>query len=248
MLFDVHAHLDFPQFDADRDQIIGNARKAGICVINSGLGTDGIKKTLELLDKYDNLYATFGLAPTEFDEKEIKETIRLIQENQGRIIGIGEVGLDHHWVTDEGNMCLQKKHFCEFINLAIELNLPLVIHSREAEKETIDMLNESKVRALLHCFGGKKEEACMAVASGHLISIPTSIASSKQKQELAKVLPLESIVLETDAPYLAPVPKTRNEPVNIKNTVRMISELKGVDESIVEQQTTANAKRFFNLK
>lgn len=247
MLVDVHAHLDFPQFDGDRDRVIDKAAGEGITIINSGLGSRGIKKTLGLSEKHGNVHACLGLAPTEFDEKEIDETIKLIRENRGRIVGIGEVGLDHYWIKDEWKRALQKDNLKRFIALSRELNLPLVIHSREAEKDALEMLEKERVKALLHCFGGGREEAVSAAESGHLISMPTSIAHSKQKQELAKALPLESMVLETDAPYLAPTPKTRNEPVNIRLSAKKISELKGIPESVVEEKTTANAKRFFNL-
>ncbi len=246
MLIDVHAHLDYPQFDADRDAVVERANAEGVIIINSGLGTTGIRKTLELTEKYDNVYATLGITPTEFGEKEIDASIELIRDNREKIIGIGEVGLDYYWVKDEEKRRQEAVNFQRFIELSQELHLPLVIHSRDAEEDLLKILKEENTRALLHCFGGDANQAASAAAEGHLISIPANLQNSKQKQSVAKAVPLDSLVLETDSPYLSPVPKTRNEPVNIKQTAKKIAEIKGVDYAAVEAATTKNAKRFFN--
>ncbi len=247
MLIDVHAHLDFPQFDADRDAVVERANAEDVIIINSGLGTTGIRKTLELAEKYDNVYATLGSTPTEFDLKELDASIELIRQNREKILGIGEVGLDYYWVKDEEKRKQEAVNFRRFIELSKELRLPLVIHSRDAEEDLLRILKENNVKALLHCFGGDAKQAASAAAEGHLISIPANIQNSKQKQSVAKAVPLESLVLETDAPYLSPVSKTRNEPVNVKQTAKKIAEIKGIDYASVEAATTANAKRFFNL-
>lgn len=247
MLIDVHSHLDFPQFDADRDDVVRRAKDAGIAIINSGLGTIGIRKTLELLERYDNIYASLGITPTEFSEKEIDETIKLIRENKDRIVAIGEVGLDYYWIKEGEKRKQQAVNFKRFIGLSKELRLPLVIHSRDAEAELLQILKEEDIRALMHCFGGDASMAADAADAGHLISIPSNLANSKQKQMVVKAVPLGSLVLETDAPYLAPVPKTRNEPVNIINTAEKIAEIKGKSYAEVEAATYANAKRFFSL-
>ncbi len=247
MLIDVHAHLDFSQFDADRDAVVERANAEGIVIINSGLGTTGIRKTLELTEKYDNVYATLGLTPTELGEKEIDASIELIRQNREKIIGVGEVGLDYYWVKDEEKRRQEAVNFQRFIELSQELHLPLVIHSRDAEEDLLNILKEENMLALLHCFGGDAKQAAVAAAEGHLISIPANLQNSKQKQSVAKAVPLDSLVLETDAPYLSPVPKTRNEPVNIRQTAKKIAEIKCVDYSAVEDATTRNAKRFFNL-
>lgn len=247
MLIDVHAHLDFPQFDADRDAVIEKAKSEGIAIVNSGLGTTGIIKTLEMTERYDNVYASLGIAPTEFSEKEIEATIDLIRENREVIVAIGEVGLDHHWVRDGGKHRQQEANFRRFVALSKELKLPLVIHSRDAEEEVLRILREEKVRALMHCFGGDATLAARAAYEGHLISIPTNLAASKQKQAVVKAVPIDSIVLETDSPYLSPAPKTRNEPVNIRKTAERIAEIKGIFCSAVEAATYANAKRFFDI-
>jgi len=248
MLIDVHAHLDFPQFDADRDEVIRRAKGEGVIIVNSGLGRTGIKKTLEIIEKHDNVFATLGLSPREFGEDEIEGTIKLIRENNGRIVGIGEVGLDYYWEKDAGNRRLEAENFARFIELSEELRLPLVIHSRGAEEETVRMVDSAGIKALLHCFGGTAEQAEDAAERGHLVSVPVNVVNSKQKQVLAKALPLESLVLETDAPYLAPVPKSRNEPANIKMSAEKIAHIKGMDTDTVANVTTQNARKFFGLK
>ena len=247
MLVDVHAHLDFQQFDPDRDEVIERAKRRGVRIINSGLGTTGIRKTLEIIEKHDNVYATLGLTPTEFRAEEIDATIKLIRENREKIVGIGEVGLDYYWVKEEDKRREEVATFKRFIGLSRELKLPLVIHSRDAEEDVLRVLGDEGINALLHCFGGSAGLAEKAASEGHIISIPANIANSKQKQSVAKAVPLTSLVLETDAPYLPPTPKTRNEPVNIETTAKKIAEIKCVDLSVVEEATTRNAEKFFNL-
>ncbi len=248
MLFDVHSHLDLPQFDPDREKVIERAYEAGVFIVNSGLGPESIERTLRLSRGYDNVFATLGLSPQEFDQGVIDKTIELIRKHRKEIIGIGEVGLDYYWVKDDVMRKKEHKNLGLFRELSIELNLPLVIHSRDAEEDIIQILQDDEISALLHCFSGSVGQAKNASSFGCLISVPTSVVYSKKKQRMVKELPLECIVLETDAPYLSPQPRTRNEPVNILSSRDMIAKIKGVDECIVEEVTTENAKQFFNLK
>jgi TatD DNase family protein len=247
MLIDVHAHLDFPQFDADRGDVVNRAKDAGVIIINSGLGAAGIEKTLALTKKFDNVYASLGITPTEFSEKEIDATIELIRRNRDSIVAIGEVGLDYYWVKEEDKRKQETVNFQRFIDLSREMRLPLVIHSRDAETDLLSILKEENIKALMHCFGGDAQLAAAAAGDGHLISIPANLSNSKQKQSVVKAVPLDSLVLETDAPYLSPVPKTRNEPVNIRKTAEKIAEIKGLEYEVVEAATTKNAKKFFAL-
>lgn len=248
MLIDTHAHLDFPQFDNDRKEVVKRAKKAGIWIINSGLGPEGIEKTVNLVTEYEHVFATIGLSPTEFDNAIIENTIDLIEKYRNKIIGIGEVGLDYYWVKESEKRKIEIKNFRMFIELSNELNLPLLVHSRDSESDVICELKSANKTAILHCFSGTIEQAKDAISFGCIVSIPASIAYSKQKQELAGEIPLESIVLETDAPYLSPVPKTRNEPVNVKLAAEKIAEIRKVDYSVVEKITTENAMKFFNLE
>ncbi len=247
MLIDNHSHLDFPQFDSDRKEVIERAKKQGILIINSGLGPEGIEKTIKLVDEH-GIFATLGLSPTGFDSDIIEDTIELIKKYRKKIVGIGEVGLDYYWVKEPGKRMTEIQNFRIFIELSKELNLPLLVHSRDAESDTIRELKSANKPAILHCFSGTIKQAKEAISIGCLISIPTTIIHSKQKQELARKIPLDRIVLETDAPYLSPVPKTRNEPANVKLSAKKIAEIKGIEYSVVERITTENAGKFFNLK
>ncbi|RLI95345.1 MAG: DNase [Candidatus Altiarchaeales archaeon] len=248
MLIDVHSHLDFPQFDNDREYVIERASKEDIIIINSGLGPEGIERTLSLSERYENVLATLGLSPQEFDGNVICEVINLIRRYRDEIVGIGEVGLDYYWVRDGEKRKLEMENFEKFMDLSIELNLPLVIHSRDAENDVIEKLIEYDMGALLHCFSGNLRQAEKAISIGCLISIPTSVVYSKQKQKLVREIPLENIVLESDAPYLSPVPRTRNEPINIKMSLKKISEIKNIDIEEIAEVTTKNAMSFFNLQ
>ena len=247
MLIDVHSHIDFPQFEEDRAEIIKKAASEGIWIVNSGLGIEGGKKTLDLSREYENVYASVGLQPTEISDEVVNEVLAFIESNKEEIVAIGEVGLDYYWIKEAATREKEEKNFRKFIELSKKLNLPLVIHSRDAEAETLKLLDEYNVKALLHCFGGDEKLATEAAGKGHLISIPTTIVNSKMKQDVVKALPLESIVLETDAPYLSPVPKARNEPANIKVTAQKIAEIKKAEAWLVAEETTKNAKKFFRL-
>jgi len=247
ILFDVHCHLSFPQFDIDRKEVIKRAIQQGIKMINASVSVEEIPKARELASKHEDVYWTLGLSASETDQQKVEETIQAIRTNKDKIIGIGEVGLDYCWIKDVKLRELERKNFEKFIQLAVELGLPLVVHSRDAEEDCISMLAKHGKKALLHCFSGTIEQAEKAIKFGCLISIPANVAHSKQKQNLAEKLPLESIVLETDAPYLSPTPKTRNEPVNIKKSVEKIAELRKVNAEEVEKATTENAKGFFKV-
>jgi len=246
MLIDVHAHMDFPQFDSDRAEVIERARKNDIIIINSVVEPANIEKSLNL--NYENVFLTIGLSPAKVDRGTLDATLDLIRQYRDRIVGIGEIGLDYYWIKDTEKRLFQKEAFMKFIEISKEMRLPLIIHSRDAESDIIDILGENKTNAILHCFSGSVELAKKAISLGCLISIPTSVVYSKQKQELIKSIPINSIVLESDAPFLAPVPKTRNEPSNIVESVKKISELRDIHEKRIIKITTNNAIKFFNVK
>ncbi len=250
MLIDTHAHIDFPHFDNDRDEMIKRAADENIKIIHSGLGSSGINAALELTGKYDTVYATLGLSPTEFSSDEICETLKLIQKNKDnlKIIGIGEVGLDYHRVKDPEQRKLEHEIFKKFIELSDKINLPLIIHSRNAEKDCVKILKEYDKSAIMHCFSGTIELALEAVSFGCLISITTTVMNSEYRKKMVAELPIEKMVLETDAPYLSPIPGTRNESINIKLTADAIAEIKGVDFETVARRTTRNAESFFGMK
>ena len=247
MLFDVHCHLNDRRFREDLDAVVGRAKSAGVRVINSTIEAGEIDDAIAFCRKYDNVHLTIGCSPTEEGDRAIEEIMSRIKENKHRIVGIGEVGLDYYWVKEQEKREKQKENFRKFMELSIDLGLPLVVHSRESNKDVLDILKEYGKPALMHCFSGTAHEAKEFINLGCLISIPTSVVHSKSRQETARHTPLENITLETDAPYMPPQPKTRNEPANVKLCALKIAETKGVEESAVESATTKNAIKFFGM-
>ena len=246
MLVDAHCHLDFPQFDADRDQVVERAKD--IRIVNSTVDPDLVGKGLSLQERYDNVSCTLGFSASDLDEGRFRRMVALIRANSDRIAGLGEAGLDYYWVKDEKGRALEKAHFLELALLSRELGLPLIVHSRDAEEECIIMLEELKLRAMLHCFSGTIEQARRAIGFGCLISVPANVSEVKSRQRLAQALPLESLVLETDAPYLSPRRGERSEPAYVRQAAEKIAELKGVSAGQVEETTTENAMGFFRIK
>lgn len=246
MLVDSHCHLDFPEFDADRDAVV--ERAGDVLIINSTVDPELVEKALSMASRHRNVRLTFGFSASETDEGKYEAMKAAIRANRGAIVGLGEVGLDYHWVKDEAGRETERRHFRELAALSLDLSLPLVVHSRDAEAECINILRELKVRAMMHCFSGTREQAIEAVGLGCLISVPTSVVNSKQKQRLAAAVPLESLVLETDAPFLSPVKGERNEPANVRRAAEKVAEVKGLAASKVADAAAENALRFFNAR
>ena len=246
MLVDVHCHLDFEEFDPDRDEVV--ARAGDILIVNSTVRPQGIAKALQLCERYDNVRCMLGFGASDLDEDAFEAMASLIKQNRDSIVGVGEVGLDHYWVKDERGRQVQRGHLAQMVSISRELALPLLVHSRDAESECINILEEHKARAIMHCFSGSIEDAFRAAKIGCLLSIPCNVTYSRGRQELVKALPLECMVLESDAPYLGPRKGERNEPANVRTAAEKIAELKGVDAGMVEEATTGNALAFIGLK
>ena len=246
MYCDTHCHLDYDVFKEDIDEVM--QRSKDVVIVSSVVEADRFEWMRVLSRKYQNLYLSIGLAPQDLQKEKYEKTKDLIREHRQDIVAVGEVGLDHHWIKQESQMRKQEQWFREFIKIAQETRLPLVIHSREAEQETINILQEHKAKAIMHCFSGTPELAEKAIAAGALISIPSNVTYVKTRQKLAKKLPLESMVLETDSPYLAPVKGQRNEPWGVKEAAKKIAQLKGVSLGQVRDTTTENALRFYGLE
>jgi len=249
-LTDTHTHLDFPEFDDDREQVIEQALAAGVTtIVNVGTDLDSSQAAVALAEAYPQIYAAVGVHP--HDAKTVTPkalaALRQLAGNQ-RVVALGETGLDFY--RDLSPRDAQKRVFGDFIALAGELRLPLIVHSRDASEETLSVLDEHRApeqSVIMHCFSGMLEDALRAVDMGYLVSIPTNIVNSKQKQEFAKKLPLESIVLETDAPYLSPEHGKINEPANVVLSAKKIAEIRGIDFGQVCSVTTRNAREFFKI-
>ena len=251
-LVDAHCHLHEEEFDADRELVIERARRAGvIAMLTSSLNLAEAGKALELARAHEGVvFACIGFDPTIDDEQELAAVMEFIRQHAREIVAIGEVGLDYYWVREREARERQVERFRAWIRLAAELGLPLVVHSRSAGKYAIQvLLEEGYDRVLMHAFDGRVGWALKgAREGGFYFSIPTSVVRSQQKQKLAKALPLENLMVETDAPVLAPVRGQRNEPANLPLAVKAIAELKGLSFEEVAEVTYENAKRFFGLR
>ncbi len=245
MLIDVHCHLDYKDFDKDREEVIERAKNNNVkVIISNGTDLESNKKVLELSKKYEIIKPAFGLYPVEAEsmsEKEIDKSLDFIKNNNP--VAIGEVGLDLHNGKDIEK---QKQVLRRLIELSRELDIPIIIHSRKAEEEVIELLKETKPnKVILHCFCGNKELTEEAEKLGYLFSIPTSITRTKTFKKLAKRIQLKSILTETDAPFLSPYEGKRNEPSFIKETIKKISEIKGITEEELEKIIFMNYQNLF---
>ena len=243
MLVDVHCHLDLMEGKKDLDKAISNAENFS-AIITQGTGPESNRKVLEYAKKYKIVKPALGMYPDkaiELSDKEMEGEIKFIKKSKP--FAIGEVGLDNFRVE---NLERQKEVLKRFIKLAKELNIPIIIHSRNAEKETLDFLEENKAeKVLMHCFSGNKELTEKGINLGCYFSIPTSIVRSKTFRKLAKRLPLNRILTETDAPYLSPIEDEPNEPAFIKHSIKKIAELKKITEEELEKIIYMNYQNLF---
>ncbi len=254
-LIDTHCHLEMDAFNIDREIVIQRAIEAGIeAIITIGSDMKGNEGALEISQKYDFIYCSIGLHPhdaKDFNEKiynKIKDLATA--KNQNKVVAIGEIGLDYHY--DNSPRDIQKEVFFRQLILAKELDLPVVIHSREAKSDTLSIIKESGVaKGVFHCFSGDMDMAEKAMAAGFHISLagPVTFKNAKKLHEVAKLVPDDFLLIETDAPYLTPEPYRgkRNEPAFILQTAKKIAELRGVSIEDIARITTLNAKRLFNI-
>jgi TatD DNase family protein len=248
--FDTHSHLEMPRLYPKAEAIVRRAKAAGVIgVVVSAIEPKFYPKAIKLMKRFPGyIWPTFGLHPPRATPQMVKRTLDAIHDYSEDIVAIGEVGLDYHWVKDPKEREYQRSAFIEFIHLADELNLPLVVHSREAEEDTLQVLREEKMFDVqLHCFNAP-EFVQRAADERLFMSVPTSVVSRRRMQRIAKTMPLENMLLETDAPYLSPTPGQTNEPSNIPQGAAKIAELKDTNIELVATTTTVNALKFLRLE
>jgi len=253
MLIDTHCHLDFPDFDKDRKEVVKRANDAGIgYIVNIGSSLEGSRRSLGLAREFSCVYATVGIHPHEADKinQQALDEIRVLAGSD-RVVAIGEIGLDYYKGYSKPEN--QKPLFLSLLRLAKEISLPLVIHTRSAEEETLEILKGfMPLRAVIHCFSGDSAFLKDCLAAGFMISFTCNITYKKAEnlRALIKEIPLERLMLETDAPFLAPqgLRGRRNEPAFIKNLSEEIARIRCVDQEDIAIITTKNAKEFFHLK
>lgn len=246
-LIDVHAHLADPVFDPDRDAVLERAGACGVeAVVTVGETLSEAYRILELAQLHREILPAIGLYPTHLDRAEAQALAALIRTRRTSLAAIGEVGLDHWKVQDEPDREVQREIFGLFVDLGLELDLPLNVHSRSAGRHAVAFLLERGAgRVLLHAFDGRAAAAAPAVEAGYFFSIPPSVVRSAQKQNLVRRLPLSSLLLETDSPVLGATPGVRNEPSELLVALRAVAELKQVPEEAVAEAVQENAIRLF---
>ena len=249
-MIDSHAHLNIEDFDKDVEMVIKDAFQAGVkSMIIIGIDQDTNKKALEIVEQYEGLYATVGIHPSVADEGDVDSIIKHLRHP--KVVAVGECGIDLHWRKD--NLKQQLHVFDEQIKLSIDYDLPLVIHTRDSFDEAYQALlpYKGKAKGVFHCFSSNLADAMKAIDLGFYIGLdgPVTFKNGKDAQEIAKHIPLNKLLVETDSPYLAPTPYRgkRNEPKYLPLIIKEIARLRGLSETEIERQTAENTKQLFHL-
>lgn len=254
MLFDTHAHLDDDRFDKDRDEVVNQCKLDGVeLILNAGSNMETSVKAIALAKKYELIYAAVGVHPhdaAEMDEETAGVLAALAENNKVR--AIGEIGLDYHY--DFSPRDVQKKRFIEQIDLARQIGLPVIIHDREAHGDVMNIFKKTRIKevgGVLHSFSGSAEMALECIKLGLYISIsgPVTFNNARKTVEAVKQVPMEMLLIETDSPYLTPVPYRgkRNYPGYVRFVAEKIAEIKGLSYEEVARQTLENGKRLFGI-
>lgn len=256
--FDSHSHLNDEEFDEDRDKVIKEIYESGTTnFITAGYSVESSKNAIDIANNYDFIYATAGVSPNDIPQTEEKlwkqlAEIKDLAKNNKKVLAIGEIGLDYYWNTD--NKEIQKKAFIEQINTANELDLPIVIHTRDAVMDTINILNENEVKnkGIFHCCPQNRELIKEGLKLGFYISFagPITFKNSKNADEMINMVPKDRLLIETDSPYLSPEPVRgrRNTPANVKFVAQKVADSKGLSLEEVEKITVENTKRILKIR
>ena len=256
MIFETHAHYDDDRFKDDRDETIKRVHEKGVApIINVGASIGSTMTTIELAKKYDFIYAAVGVHPSDIADLN-EETFAWLREQTAweRTVAVGEIGLDYYWDKEPKVQENQRYWFKRQLELAAEASLPVIIHSRDAAQDTMEIMTEAakkNIRGVIHCYSYSVEQAREYIKMGFHIGVGgvVTFKNSRKLQEVVEDIPLEKIVLETDSPYMAPVPfrGTRNSALNIPYIAEKIAEIKGVPVQKVYDQTYANALKMYKM-
>ena len=253
-MIDTHCHIDFEEYDKDRDEVITRAKDKLDAVIVSGIGYESNQGVLDLSEKYkDFIYPSFGYHPVS-SQKCSDEELRLAHEhlieNLDKIVAIGEVGMDYFYVKDKALREKQKEIFLSFIEIANEYEKPLLMHVRDCEKKALNIVEEydNIPYVIFHCYSGSLKTAKRIMNhENYFMSFSTMLCYSEEHQNLIKNISLDNVLTETDSPYLAMTKEERNEPVNVVNAVKKIAEIQNKDIELVDTITTNNARKVFEI-
>ena len=253
MLADSHAHIDDERFDADREEVVARALAAGVSlIVNIGADMASSARSVALAEKYPEIYAAVGMHP--HDSQDMKETdYRQLEQwaNHPKVVAIGEIGLDYHY--DLSPRPVQKEVFLRQLDLARKTGKPFIIHEREAHADMLDIIRNAArgLNGVFHCFSGSVETAREYLKMGFYISVagPVTFPKSLKTKEVAKAVPLDRLLVETDSPYLTPQPfrGKRNEPAYVRLVAEEIANLRDISLAELAEVTTANVRKLFNI-
>ena len=249
-IFDSHAHYDDGWFDADRDELLASLPSKGVCgIVNNSVDLNNAKRVIELAEKYDFMYAAVGVHPENLEglpDDMLSQLAALT--GHPKVVAIGETGLDYHWDIPREE---QRRVFEEQLRLSLELKMPIVVHDREAHGDVFDLLRKYRPNALVHCFSGSVELMREAVRLGCVISLGgvVTFKNARHSVEVAREIPLDRLLLETDAPYMAPVPfrGKRCDSSMILFAAEKIASLRGITTQELLTITADNARRFYRI-
>jgi TatD DNase family protein len=246
-IIDTHAHLCDDSFTKDLEEVLNRAAGAGVCAVVAVSETlSDARRNLRLSETHPMIRPAAGLYPTNLDKRQADEMVVWIRENRDRLCAIGEVGLDFWAVKAPEDRELQVEIFSMFVDLSLELDLPLNVHSRSAGRHVIDiLLSQGATRVQLHAFDGKFGTALPAVEAGFFFSVPPSVVRSRQKQKLVRNLPLSRLMVESDSPVLGPKAGERNEPANTRVAIETIADIKGETVYTVAAEMYKNTCRLY---
>lgn len=254
MIFDTHAHYDDEQFDADREELLSGMKAGGVgMIVDAAATVASWDKILELTEKYPFLYGSVGVHPDEVGDLNEENFARMSElADRKKIVAIGEIGLDYYWDKEPEVQNAQRYWFRRQMELARETNLPVIIHSRDAAADTMEVMKEvhaEEIPGVIHCYSYSREMAQEFIKMGYYIGVGgvVTFKNAKKLKETVEAIPLERILLETDCPYMAPEPHrgTRNDSSNIPFVIAKIAELKEITAEEVERVTEENAGRLF---
>lgn len=252
-LFDSHCHPQFPQYEGDREETIKRALDEGVFMICVGTDLETSKKAIELARGHKGIWATVGLHPNDNLNEDFNPEAYENLLKQEKVVAFGEIGLDYFRTKDKEDQKIQKQRFDEQLDLAMKIDKPVVLHCRNAHEDLIENLKLkigiSPLRGVLHSFTGTIDEAKRYLDLGFYLGFNGILTFASQYEEVVRYSPLERILLETDAPYLTPVPfrGKRNEPLYVRYVARKVAELKGIDYDEVARQTFENTKNLFGI-
>ena len=255
MIFESHAHFDDRRFDDDRNQLLADMPEHGIGrILNVGASIESTKRTIELAKQFEHVYAAVGVHPSDISDLN-EETFAWLREqtSKEKVLAVGEIGLDYYWDKEPGVQEAQRYWFRRQLELAKEANLPVIIHSRDAAEDTVEIMKEAYrdgISGVIHCYSYSKEIAKEYIKMGYYIGVGgvVTFKNAKKLVETVEEIPLDRILVETDCPYMAPEPHRgkRNSSLYLPHIIEKIAEIKGTTKEIVTQVTYDNAMRLFS--